>query len=99
MANFIPPGTITTPDADYEINTRPGREHLLTLKGTWGGATITMTTYNDADGSYSSVTSGSWTADAEPRFIAPSGNIRLSATSTSGTTDINVTLIPVAQGR
>jgi len=49
--------------------------------GTWDGATVTMTTYNDADGTYSSVTSGAWTADAEPRFIAPSGNIRLTMTN------------------
>jgi len=98
MANFIPPDNITT-DGNYEINTRPGREHLLTLKGTWDGATVTMTTYNDVDGSYSSVTSGSWTADAEPRFIAPSGNIRLALSNDGASTNINVTLIPVSQGR
>lgn len=92
MANFIPPGTITT-DGDYEINTRPGREHLLTLKGTFDGATITMTAYNDALGSYTSVDGGSWTAEAESRFIAPSGSIRLTMTNDGASTSIGVTLI------
>ena len=95
MANFIPPGTITT-DGNYEINTRPGREHLLTIKGTWDGATVTMTALNEADGTYSAVTSGAWTADAEPRFIAPSANIRLALTNDGASTDLNVTLIPVS---
>jgi hypothetical protein len=94
MANFIPPAIITT-DGNYEINTRPGREHLLTLKGTWAGATVTMTAYNDATGTYTSVDSGSWTADAEVRFIAPSGNIRLAMTNDDATTSIGVTLIQI----
>ena len=96
MANFIPPGTITT-DGDYELNTRPGREHLLTLKGTWDGATITMTAYNDALGSYTSVDGGSWTADSETRFIAPSDNIRLTMTNDGASTSIGTTLIQIIE--
>jgi len=94
MANFIPPGLITI-DGDYEINTRPGREHLLTLKGTWDSATVTMTAYNDATGAYSSVEGGAWTADAEERFIAPSGNIRLAMTNDGASTSLAVTIIQI----
>lgn len=94
MANFIPPGIITT-DGDYELNTRPGIEHLLTLKGTFNGATIAMTAYNDATGTYTSVDGGSWTAEAEERFIAPSANIRLTMTNDGASTSIGVTLIQI----
>ena len=92
MANLIPPSIITT-DGNYELNTRPAREHLLTLKGTWDGATVTMTTYNDALGAYTAVDNGSWTANAEERFVAPSGTIRLALSNDGATTSIGVTLI------
>lgn len=98
MANFIPPGTITT-DGDYEINTRPGREHLLTLKGTWDGATITLYAYDDASSTYVAVIDGSFTANAEPRFIAPSSTIRLTMTNDGASTSITVSLTPIAKGR
>ena len=98
MANFIPPGTITT-DGNYEMNTRPGREHLLTLKGTWDGATLTLYTLDDASGSYVAVNSGSWTANAEPRFIAPSSSCRLTMTNDGASTSITVSLTPITQGR
>jgi len=94
MANFIPPGLITI-DGDYEINTRPGREHLLTLKGTWDSATVTMTAYNDATATYTSVDGGSWTADSETRFVAPSSTIRLAITNDGASTSIGVTLIQI----
>lgn len=97
MSNFIPPASITA-DGNYEINTRPGREHLLLLKGTFGGGTVTMTTYSDASGAYVAVDNGAWTAASETRFIAPSGNIRLAVTG-STTPAITVSLTPIAKGR
>lgn len=92
MSNFIPPSTITL-DGDYEINTRFTREHLLTLKGSFGGGTVTMTAFNDASGAYESVDSGSWTAAAEITFTAPSDTIRLSLSGATSP-DIAVTLTP-----
>jgi hypothetical protein len=94
MANFIPPSTITA-DGDYEINTRFSRKHLLTLKGTFDTATVTMTTFNDADGTWTAVNNGSFTATTEFTFDAPSDRIRLNVASASGSTEILVTLTPL----
>jgi hypothetical protein len=98
MANFIPPGIITT-DGDYEINARPGREHLLTISGTWDGATVTLYSYDDASASYVAVTSGAFTANAEPRFIAPSDKIRLTMTNDGASTSLSISLTPIAKGQ
>ena len=98
MPNFIPPGTITT-DGNYEINTRPGREHLLTIKGTWDGATITLYAYDDASAAYVAINDGAFVANAEPRFVAQSDKIRLTMTNDGATTSITVSLTPIAKGR
>lgn len=98
MANFIPPSTITT-DGNYEINTRPGREHLLTIKGTWDGATATLYTFDDASGSYVAANDGAFTANAEPRFVAPSSSIRLTVTNEGASTSLTVSLTPISQCR
>lgn len=97
MANFIPPSIISA-DGSYEINTRPGREHLLTLKGSFGSGTVTMTAYDDATATYVAVDNGSWTTAAEPRFYAPSSSIRLTLAGSTGAS-ISVSLTPVAKGR
>ena len=96
MSNFIPPALLTV-DGDYEINTRFGREHLLTLKGTFDGATVTMTAYNDATGAFSTVDNGSWTAEAEVTFTAPSDRIRLAVTNDGASTSISVNLTPTVK--
>lgn len=96
MSNFIPPSLLTI-DGDYEINTRFGREHLLTLKGTFDGATVTMTAYNDADGTYSSVDNGIWSVESETTFTAPSDNIRLTVGSAGASTSISVNLTPTVK--
>ncbi len=98
MANFIPPGTITL-DGNYELNTRPGREHLLTLKGTWAGATVTLYAYDDASAGYVAVLNGAFTSDAEPRFVSPSTSIRLTMTNDAPSTSIKVSLTPIAKGQ
>ena len=92
--NLSPP-TILTLDGDYEFRTRVGVEHLLTLKGTFDGATVTLTAYNDATNDFTSVDGGSWTAEAEIRFIAPSDQIRLAITNDGASTSIAVNLIPI----
>lgn len=93
MANFIPPDIITA-GGEYEINTRFSRNHLLTLKGEFDGQTVTMTTYDDATGSYSAVANGSWAAEAEFRFYAPSDKVRLSVDGGGTSPAIAVTLTP-----
>jgi len=97
MSNFIPPNTITA-DGDYEINTRFSRKHLLTLKGVFGGGTMTMYAFNDASGDYEGVDGGSWTDEAEITFDAPSDKIRLNLASATSP-EIAVTLTPLNASR
>ena len=89
------PFTILTVDGDYEFDTRTGHEHLLTLKGTFDGATVTLTAFNNATNAYTSVDGGSWTAESETRFIAPSGSIKLTVTHDGASTSIAVNLLPI----
>ena len=93
MAN-ISPFSILTVDGAYDFETRQGHSHLLTLKGTFDGATVVMTTFNNATGTYTSVDSGSWTAEAEIEFYAPSDQIRLTVTNDGASTSIAVNLLP-----
>lgn len=90
----ISPFSVLTVDGDYEIRTIAGREHLLTLKGTFDGATVTMTTLNPATDAYTSVDGGAWTAEAEERFIPTGSMIRLAVTNDGASTSIAVNLIP-----
>ena len=89
------PFSILTVDGNYEFRTRVGVEHLLTLKGTFDGATVTLTAFNDATSTFTSVDGGSWTAESETRFIAPSDQIRLAITNDGASTSIAVNLIPL----
>jgi hypothetical protein len=95
MANTSP-FSLLTADGDYEINVIPGREHLLTLKDTFGGATVTMTALNPAYTSetFSAVDGGSWTATTEETFIPTGSKIRLAVSGAGGSTSIAVNLIP-----
>lgn len=100
MAN-IPPFSLLTANGDYEINTLSGREHLLTLKDTFGGATVTLTALNPAypTETYSAVDGGSWTATDEVTFIPTSHKIRLTVSSAGGSTSIAVNLLPTRDNR
>lgn len=90
----LPDPAILTANGAYDIpGLVPGRTHLLTLKGVFGGATVEMTAWNDALGTYTPVDGGSWDDVAEVRFAAPSSKARLTVTSAGGTTAIGVTLI------
>ncbi len=92
----LPSPAVLTVDGNYDVDTlEPGREYLLTLKGTWNGATITLTFWNDAKGAYTAVDGGAWTADAEERLIAPSGKARFAVSNDGASTSVGVTLIPI----
>jgi len=94
MAN-ISPFSILTVDGAYEFGTLMGHKHLLTLKGTFDGATVTMTAYNNATGTFTSVDNGSWTAEAEETFNAPADRIKLTVTNDGASTSIAVNLLPI----
>ena len=89
------PFTTLTADGDYQFATKQGHKHMLTLKGTFDGATVVMTAYNNALQDYTSVNGGSWTAETEINFYAPSDLINLSVSSASGSTVIGVNLLPI----
>lgn len=92
----LPDPAVLAVDGDYDLDTlAPGKEYLLTLKGTWNGATITLTFWNDAKAAYTSVDGGAWTADAEERLLAPSRKARLTVTNDGASTSVGVTLIPI----
>lgn len=72
---FTPPDVITA-NGTYLFRMITGDRHLFTLKGSFGGGTVTFTTYDEAtdDGStYDDVDGGSWTAATEQEVTAPSG--------------------------
>jgi hypothetical protein len=92
----LPSPALLTTDGDYDLTgIAPGKEYLLTLKGTFDGATVALTTHNNALDSYTEVTDGSWTDETEIRFIAPSRKVRLTVTNDGASTSIGVTLIPL----
>lgn len=92
----ISPFSVITANGDYEIDTRAGHLHLLTLKGTFGGGTVTMTSKNNATGTYTSVDGGSWTAEAEDQFYATSDSIRLTLAGAT-TPSIAINVLPIYQ--
>ena len=87
----LPNPPLLTANGDYDIKVAVGRAYLLTLNGTWGGATITMKVRNDAvDGTFNNVIDGAFTADTEQDFRSPSQIVRLTVSDATGTTSIAV---------
>lgn len=86
-----------TADGIYDMPVTPGKPHLFTLKGTFGGGTVTMTINSNVTyGTFDAVTGGAWTAEAEDTLI-PSGSIvRLTVTGAT-TPSIRVNLIPIIE--
>jgi hypothetical protein len=75
----------------------PGKEYLLTLKGEFDGATVTLTTQSSADLSvFDPVTDGAWTADAEDRVVMPSSQACFTVTDADTATAIRLTFVPIS---
>tara|TARA_R110000868_G_scaffold124963_8_gene330213 strand:+ start:428 stop:730 length:303 start_codon:yes stop_codon:yes gene_type:complete len=90
----LPNPPLLTADGDYDFPTQVGEAYLLTLKGTFGGATVTMKTRSDVvAATYDAVTDGAFTADAEVNFRAPSLVTRLTVSGAGGSTAIRVTRV------
>jgi len=90
----ISPFTVITADGDYELETRAGHEHLLTLRGDFGGGTVTLTGYNNATGAYTSISGASWTAEADARIFAASHLIKLTLAG-SADPELAVNFLPI----
>jgi uncharacterized ParB-like nuclease family protein len=77
----------------YDIPVNAGAVYLFTLKGTFGGASVVLTTKSNAVANgFDPVDDGTFTFATETNFRAPSGCARLTVTNASGTTAISVTM-------
>jgi hypothetical protein len=95
MPNLPSPAVLTL-DGAYDITGLiSGKTYLLTLEGTFDGATVTLTVWNDALGAYTAVDGGIWTARTEKRITFPSWKCRLTVTNDGAATSIAVTLNPI----
>lgn len=72
-----------------------GQEYLLTLKGTWNGATATLTSWDDELAAYVDVDGGTYseTGKTEDRIIAVSSKARVALTDTGESTSLSVELL------
>ncbi len=90
----LPNPPLLTADGDFDVAVTAGREYLLTVKGTWDGATITLSAEDPGLDSFVAVADGSWTANAEARLVPP-GRLRFTVSTAGGSTSVSVTLIPI----
>ncbi len=87
----LPNPPLITNNGDYDIPTEIGWAYLLTLKGNFDGATVTMKMKSAVvDATYDDVTDGSWTADAEVNFRPTSATTRLTVSGSGAGTAIRV---------
>jgi hypothetical protein len=72
-----------------------GQEYLLTLKGTWDGASATLTIWDDELAAYVDVDGGTYseTDKSEDRIIAVSSKARVVLTGTGLGTSLSVDLL------
>lgn len=83
-----------TANGDTDIPVEIGKEYLFTLKGNFGGGTVTMTTRSDIEHvQFDAVIDGAWTAETEKVFAAPSKLVRLNMTGATSP-NIRVVLFP-----
>jgi len=90
----LPDPALLTVDGDYDLSVIPGAAYIITIKGTWNGATATLKTYNAATGTYDSVIDGAFTADTEQNFRAPSNTLRITISDDGASTSLGVAIIP-----
>ena len=88
----LPTNQTITANGDYDLTVNTGGEFIFTLKGTFGGATVALKTIS-SNGTVNTVASGSFTAETEQLFFAPSSTLRLTVSGASGSTSIEVTCI------
>lgn len=99
MAN-LPTPAILTANGDYDINVYPGLRHKFTLKGDFGGATVTMqildgplTDENDGTPVFVDVIDAVFT-DVTEGDLEPTGRqVRLVVSGAGGSTEISVSCI------
>lgn len=85
---------LLTANGSTNIPVEAGKEYLFALKGTFDGATVTLTTRSTVSaGVYDSAEGGAFTDETEQLFLAPSSELRLTVTDAGGSTSIRATLV------
>lgn len=83
-----------TANGSLDIPLERGAEYIFALKGPFGGATVTMTTQSPVTPSQQdSVDNGSFTAETEQLFLAPSNEVRLTVSGASGSPAIRASFV------
>ena len=93
----IPTPPVLTANDVYDVKANPGFEYLFALKGTFDGATVTLSTRDDTvqdDQLFNTVADGSFTAETEQLFLAPSQILRLTVSAAGASTSIRVLMLP-----
>jgi hypothetical protein len=85
---------LLTVNGTTDVSVEPGKEYLFALKGTFNGATVTLTTRSTVvNGAYDSAEGGTFTAEAEQLFLAPSKECRFTVSSAGAGTSIRASLV------
>lgn len=99
MADLPIPAVLTT-DGDYDFPVYQGLRHKFALKGTFGGATVTMqildgplTAANNGSPVYVDVIDAAFTDVTEGNLEPTSKSIRLVVSGAGGSTEISVTCV------
>jgi hypothetical protein len=87
-----------TSNGFYVVTVFPGAAYLFTLKGTFGGATVTLQSRSNVNtAEYETINEGSWTATTEVNVRPPSDMLRLTVTGATGATSISANLVQYIQ--
>ena len=86
-----------TADGTYTVDQlQPGRQHLVTIFGTWGGGTITVQFLDPVSEVARDSANNTFTADAEFVFLVPSNAVQfVLADATDPSLSISIT--PIVQ--
>lgn len=85
---------LLTADGTTDVPVEAGKEYLFALKGTFDGATVALSTRSAVSaGVYDTVIDGSFTAEAEQLFLAPSSEVRFTVSGAGGSTSIRAILV------
>ena len=92
----LPDSRILTANGSYYFDVQQLTNMLISVKGTWGGGTVTLLYYDPNTDSYKNIAGASWTADFEQRLVPPSGGLLLVLGASAGAS-LSMTYGPINQ--
>jgi hypothetical protein len=96
---LLPNPPVITANGDYTVSgMKPGFQYLLTVKGTWGGGTITLSTLNPALGTMQTVNGGTMTGsnDNEVNIVLDSTTLQISLAGATNP-NLGIAIVPVSR--